>query len=150
MKTSEGLGIDRQVNSIAQAPDGQIWLAVGGKGIFRYDGSRLFFYGTPSERLYHVWSIIAEDGVWCTTLNGGIVRYDKATDGFQFIPTPSENTQINSISLDRYSERLLLGTTDDGLLQYDIGSGTWSTLLSEYNGLKIKNIHFISLFLHRQ
>lgn len=144
VKTSEGLGIDRQVNSIAQAPDGQIWLAVGGKGIFRYDGSRLFFYGIPSERLYHVWSIIAEDGVWCTTLNGGIVRYDKATDSFQFIPTPSENTQINSISLDRYSERLLLGTTDDGLLQYDIGSGTWSTILSEYNDLKIKNIHSIS------
>jgi ligand-binding sensor domain-containing protein/class 3 adenylate cyclase len=66
------------VFSIAQTPDGYLWLATQ-EGLVRFDGVRFTtFNSSNTEAITHndVWRLLAdEQGLWVATRGGGLLRY---------------------------------------------------------------------------
>lgn len=115
---------ENSVLSIAQTPDGYIWLGTE-EGLVRFDGLRFTTYtksSTPGLRSNEILSLLVdhERTLWIGTRDGGL---SCLRDGeFKAIGLPGRlsNSSILALHQDAYGS-LWIGTDGDGLVQFQNG-----------------------------
>lgn len=112
------------VRSIAQTPDGYLWLATE-QGLARYDGARFTIFdqkNTPALLANEITTLLADahGTLWIGTHGGGLSRY---ADGEFSTFTAQNGLPANSI-LSLYVDKegvLWIGTDGDGLYSFNAG-----------------------------
>ena len=124
------LGPGTNVNSIYRDPAGHLWVGGGGSGLVRFDErtGRFKHYrhdaGDPNSVISNnVYTIYGDrSGQMWLGLEGGISRFDPATDGFVNYPVPDNPASLAStvwvIHQDR-SGALWAGTWGGVLIRFD-------------------------------
>jgi signal transduction histidine kinase/ligand-binding sensor domain-containing protein len=124
------LGPGTNVNSIYRDPAGHLWVGGGGSGLDRFDerSGRFKHYrhdaGDPNSLISNnVYTIYGDrSGQMWLGLEGGISRFDPATDGFVNYPVPDNPASLPStvwvIHQDR-SGALWAGTWGGVLIRFD-------------------------------
>lgn len=111
--------------SIAQTPDGYMWLATG-DGLVRFDGTRFKIFNKsnstnfPTNRLHHLMTD-RNGSLWITPENAGIIRFKDGVfrhfttdNGFPWKDVFHTQTDIDG-SLLAYTTQGLMRTRDDGV-----------------------------------
>ncbi len=100
-----------------------LWIATEDKGLFCYTAShQLHHFTAPQQLTSEDVSSFCEDQdgtLFISTLNGGLMKFDKATR--RFIPIPYKgryNLSIKTLEVDK-DNTLFIGTEGKGLKQYD-------------------------------
>ncbi len=136
LTTEDGLS-QGNIHGILQDRQGFMWFATG-YGLNRFDGGSFVVYkhnpdDATSLSANGVLDLIEDDRgyLWITTYNGGVNRFDPATERFTRYRHDSQNS--NSISSDRVESviqdrrgYLWFGTGDNGLDRFDPATQTFT------------------------
>lgn len=136
-KTTQGENVAGIVRDIKMDNYGNIWLAVPGKGMFRYSTEeQLSFF--PMNRDYgdillRKFEFDPHGNVWIATYQHGLFRLDPDTGEFTRFPVgtgeaTSSGNDINDVYL-LNAVTLALGTVNRGVLLFDLKEHRFSTLL---------------------
>jgi ligand-binding sensor domain-containing protein/signal transduction histidine kinase len=125
-QSEEGLP-QNSVFSIAQTPDGYLWLATQ-EGLVRFDGVRFTVFNsrnTPEIRHNDVWKLLVDrQGVlWVATRGGGITRYQDGAFTNYSKPQGLSNDSVQALWEDRNGD-LWIGTRGGGLNRFRDGRFT--------------------------
>lgn len=149
-RTSDAIGCwrFRNVNTIAQCRDGDVWLGTNDNGLIRLNPSTMQTAvlnkgnsGLKSDVI--VSSLAATDGsMWFGTFNGGLSRY---ADGQirTWMPDGTENnvSNINVWALAEDSTgNVWLGTLGTGIQRIDRKTGTFTSFGAGKNGISSNDI----------
>lgn len=118
--------------SMAQTPDGDIWMGTRDSGIFRIQKKKTFAVvtGLPDPKVNALLPGRGRD-LWIGT-DGGLVRWNGAELTSDGIPPGLANLQVLAIARDR-DENLWVGTNSTGLLRI---KGTEVSALSQQAGAR--------------
>ncbi len=115
---------ENSVLSIAQTPDGYLWLGTE-EGLVRFDGVRFTTYtkrSAPGLRSNEILALLVdhENTLWIGTRDGGLTCFRHG----QFLAADSRSGLSNSSILALHEDRrgsLWIGTDGQGLVQFDKG-----------------------------
>ncbi|MFT5143987.1 MAG: signal transduction histidine kinase/ligand-binding sensor domain-containing protein [Rhodothermales bacterium] len=140
LSTSNGLS-HAKVNGMAQDPGGFVWIA-SGRGLNRYDGTRMVRFDPDSEgllaelpagqtanRLAPVGAILADSSgsLWSATVTG-LQRIDPRT--FELTRYPYQFPDVPPVALQQSSDgNIWIAAWAEGLLELDVASGEYSHIL---------------------
>lgn len=150
LSTADGRKIEGTVNAIVQLRD-DLWISEVNVGIYRYNltSGTLMLYPTGK---YH-WAVATDHhgGLWTTSFEGGVFRYDEQRD--TFLLTAVNNEGINN---DDYETRSLfndivnncmwIGTLNRGLIRYDFSTKEWSEYQLSSDPSSLYEINAISQY----
>ncbi len=127
--TAGGREINGTVNAIVQLRD-ELWISEVNVGIYRYNLTKGTMKLYPTERYHWNLAIDHHGGIWATSFEGGVYRYDEQQD--KFLITAVNNEGINN---DDYETRsfyndiqnncMWIGTQNKGLIRYDFETREW-------------------------
>ncbi|HEX8358169.1 MAG TPA: two-component regulator propeller domain-containing protein [Segetibacter sp.] len=120
-----GKSVETEVNHFLELPNGRIWMATWGQGIYEYTSdfrpvkNYLFTNGDKSYNL--VWSMhLAKDGkVWIGCQEGRLMIYDPSTGKFdKLMPKAFDLRTIRTITEDQQSN-IWFGTQHGLIIKYN-------------------------------
>ena len=123
------------VTSIAQTPDGYIWVGTRYGGLARFDGSRFVTFNpvnTPELKSIEIRKLLVDAGgpLWIGTVEGGIVSYRNGKFTFECASAQTPASWMSGIVAQREDEILL--STQYGWLfrsQRVNGRNAWTTFV---------------------
>lgn len=141
-KTEDNIQIRQSVSSIIQDKKGNIWIGAS-DGLFQYKANedKLIRYGNrPEDRksllANYANTVICDSkgDVWVGTLNGGLSRYNPATNNFinYNFPSAKKGSKISVLKIIEDSQgNLIMGTVSDGLIFFDRKTGAFNRYLMD-------------------
>ena len=125
------------VTSIAQTPDGYLWVGTMHGGLARFDGERFVNFhpgNTPELRSIEIQKLLvdAQGTLWVGTVEGALVSYRDGRFHFERQSTETPAAWLHEvISSDRKSVMLssIYGWLFEGTLEH--GTNHWTTLLPQ-------------------
>ena len=112
------------IHSIYEDARQNIWIATEDKGLFCYSPAtnRLQHFTAPQQLTSEDVSYFCEDKdhtLFISTLNGGLMKFDKTSGRFTAIPYKEKNDlSIKTLMVDK-ENNLFIGTEGKGVKQYD-------------------------------
>lgn len=138
-------GIIPHINGIAELPNGEMWLATSGRGIFYVDKNKKII---ESKRelsgkigTYYLNCILLDSRkkVWIGTDDKGLVKYNPQTMSLQSYKLPSIS-DLKIIDIIEDKQGRLFVATNSSIELYDENTNSFTTLISPKNGLYIKDL----------
>lgn len=137
-----------QVNVIFEDAENNIWVGTeNGLSLFLHKSNEFITYRHNEAFQYSISSnsvtSVFEDSkgfLWIGTFGGGLNKFDKASQKFHRIFSPRGNMFSDFINDISYlnSEKLLIGTSGNGILVYDMNRSTFSDFFEDELELKQK------------
>lgn len=121
-RAPDGVMMENWVACIDRDYNGNIWIVVPDKGIFRWSDNDLFHYTLPSHDQPSDLCVTEDGCVWVCGWNMGLMKYDPAADKFVQVSHDSRGRSLlgietNTISAD--GDCLLMAVQSGGLMKYD-------------------------------
>ncbi len=156
VKYPESIGerISGTVHDISADSNGNIWVSVGGKGVFRVskEGEATGYFAFPEVQNYiGMVYVDSNDSVWCVSNvdYGGVYRYDRNVGKFMpFVITidgvrePLGGMAISSDSHGDY----WLGTWNKGLVKFNGRTGEGKKMMTENASVGALHVHAVTQY----
>ena len=111
------------VACIEKDHEGNIWIVVPDKGIFRWSGNRLFHYPSSAFKEQICYLCITDDGgVWVCGWNIGLLRYDAMSDKFVQVAKDSKGRSLLGIETNTIScngDWIIMAVQSGKLMKYN-------------------------------
>ncbi|MDR1518079.1 MAG: hypothetical protein LBS52_08320, partial [Dysgonamonadaceae bacterium] len=140
LTTSDSISLNGIVSDLLLDADGDVWIAVEEKGVFRYDfnAGKLTNYTIPSlpGGMKMITLCAEKDGVWVFPYNLPFLRIDKGTgrlSEFRLNDDPALLHQLGEVwkaKTDEYNQ-LLISSSTQGLISINTVSKTHRVLLNK-------------------
>ena len=109
--TDSGLP-DSSVTSIAQTPDGYLWVGTHNRGLARFDGERFLNFlpgNTPELKSYEIQKLLVDETgtLWIANVEGGLISYRDGRFRFERESPQTPQSWLDKVLLARTNEVLL-------------------------------------------
>lgn len=116
------LAFNGQITSIVQDSEGDLWFAVYGKGVVKYNNSKFYAVNANDDLLSNRVNHLLRDktgNIWFSTITDGIIKYTENGISNLFGYHANKGQFVYSVAEDRKNKTLWYGLYDFGLVRYD-------------------------------
>ena len=152
IKTSNGIKINSQINSINEDNEGNIWFSTFGQGVFKYNSElkelENFEFSETSGLINQIY-IDNTNTIWVVSRHNDnfLYKYNKLLNCFQQFNTSYEKGADKNgflCILQESSQYIWLGTWNNGLQKLNIQTGSISQVIPNHTPYHLSHIHSLT------